>query len=73
MIMHPPKIRYETADGDSNPIEATIQYDGRLRIESDPDACRLSGAWLTTDEAREFALELLGLADAADIISGKAP
>ena len=68
MIMHPPKIRFETAAGDSTPVEATIQHDGRLRVESDPDACRLSGAWLTTAEAREFALELLGLADAADII-----
>jgi hypothetical protein len=71
VINRPPKIRHEGAAGDSVPLEATIAYDGRLRVKSDPDDCRLNGAWFTSDEAREFALELIGLADAADAIHGK--
>ena len=65
-IIHRPKIRFESAVGDSSPIEATIQSDGRVRIESDPDSMRLNAAWLTPAEAREFAIELQGLADAAE-------
>lgn len=68
MIIHQPKIRFESEAGDSSPIEATIQGDGRLRVQSDPDSGHLNAAWMTTTETREFALELLGLADAADAI-----
>ena len=63
-----PKVRFESADGDSSPIEARLESAGRIRIASDPDSGHLNGTWLTAAETREFALELLGLADAADII-----
>jgi hypothetical protein len=64
------KIRFESADGDSSPVEASIQRGGRVRIQSDPDSLRMNAAWLTPAEVREFALELLGLADAAETIYG---
>jgi hypothetical protein len=70
MIMHPPKIRFEPVAGDSSPIEATVQSDGRVRVQSDPDSGRLNATWLTSAELREFAIELNGLADAAEIIHG---
>lgn len=69
-IIHRPKIRFESADGDSSPVEAAIQQDGRIRIESDPDSMRMRATWLTPAEVREFALELTGLADAAEAIHG---
>lgn len=65
-----PKIRFESEDGDSSPVEASIQHDGRVRIMSDPDSLRMNAAWLTPAEVREFALELTGLADAAEVIYG---
>jgi hypothetical protein len=67
MIVH---VRFESASGDSSPVEAAMKYDGRVRIMSDPDSLRMNGAWLTPREVREFATELLGLADAAEIIYG---
>lgn len=67
-IIHPPKIRFESADGDSVPVEAVITYDGRIRVKSDPDDGRLNGAWFTPGEIRELCTELTGLADAADAI-----
>jgi len=66
-----PKIRFESEDGDSSPIEAAIQHDGRIRVQSDPDSMRMNAAWLLPSEIREFALELTGLADAAEAIYGK--
>jgi hypothetical protein len=63
-----PTVRFDPAAGDSSPIEAKLESDGRVRIASDPDSGRLNGAWLTPAEAREFATELLGLADASDAI-----
>ncbi len=65
-----PKIRFESEDGDSSPVEASIQHDGRVRIESDPDSMRMNAAWLLPSEVREFALELVALADAAEAIYG---
>jgi hypothetical protein len=70
MIIHQPKVRFESASGDSSPVEAVIQSDGRVRLVSDPDSLRMNGAWLTPAEVREFAIELLGLADAAEVIYG---
>ena len=67
-IIPDPKIRFESADGDSSPVEAAIQRDGRIRIQSDPDSMHMNGAWLTPAEVREFALELTALADAAETI-----
>jgi hypothetical protein len=69
-MIHQPKVRFESASGDSSPIEAVVQYDGRVRLMSDPDSLRMNGAWLTPAEVREFAIELLGLADAAEVIYG---
>jgi hypothetical protein len=63
-----PKIRIQSADGESSPIQATLEHGGRIRLITDPDAMHHHTAWLTAAEAREFATELLGLADAADII-----
>jgi hypothetical protein len=63
-----PRIRFESPDGDSPPVEASIQHDGRVRIQSDPDSLHMNAAWLTPAEVREFALELAGLADAAEAI-----
>lgn len=65
-----PKIRFESAEGDSSPIEAKLMSDGRIRLQSDPDAGHMTGAWLTVAELREFATELLGLADASEAIHG---
>jgi hypothetical protein len=66
-----PAILFESADGGSSPIEASIQSGGeKIRILSDPYSGHLNGAWLNPREAREFALEILGLCDAAEIISG---
>ena len=67
-----PKIRFESADGDSSPVEAALQRDGRVRIASDPDSMRMNGAWLMPSEVREFALELLALADISEIIHPEA-
>lgn len=70
-VSHPPTVRMEAEDGGSSPVEASIQNSGeKIRILSDPDSMNLNGAWLTRREAREFALELLGLCDAADAIYG---
>ena len=68
MIIHRPKIRFDPGP-DTSPIEATIAYDGRIRIQTDPDAMRLVSTFMTPAEAREFALELTGLADAAEAIN----
>ncbi len=65
-----PKIRFESEDGDSSPVEASIEHDGRVRIMSDPDSMRMNAAWLLPSEVREFALELVALADAAEAIYG---
>ena len=68
MIRHGrPKVRFDPGP-DTSPIEASVQSDGRIRIQSDCDSGHLNGTWLTTAEAREFATELMGLADAAEII-----
>lgn len=72
MFIPDPKIRFESEDGDSTPVEASIQPDGRIRIQSDPDGPSVNGAWLRLAEAREFGLELAGLIDAAEIIYGEA-
>ncbi len=69
MIIHRPKIRFESAAGDSSPVEATMQSDGRVRIKTDADSTHLNTTWLTPAEAREFALELAGLADAAEVVN----
>ena len=66
-----PKVRFESAEGDSSPIQATLESGGRIRVMSDPDSGRMNAAWLTPAEVREFALELLGLADASDVINGE--
>lgn len=63
-----PKIRYESADGDSSPVQASLEHDGRIRILADPDSMRMNAAWLTPAEARDFALELTGLADASEAV-----
>lgn len=70
-IIPRPKVRFEAADGQSSPVEASLQSGGRVRIVSDPDSLRMNGAWLTPGEVREFATELLGLADAAEAIYGE--
>lgn len=70
LIIPRPKIRFESDDGDSSPVEAGLQQDGRIRIVSDPDSMRMNAAWLTPAEVREFALELTGLADASEAIHG---
>jgi hypothetical protein len=69
-IIHYPKIRFESADGDSCPVEADLQSDGRIRIQSDADSLAVNGAWLRPSEVREFALELTALADASEAIHG---
>lgn len=71
LIIPRPKIRFENADGDSSPVEASIAHDGRIAILSDPDSLRMNAAHLKPSDVREFALELTGLADAAEAIYGK--
>jgi hypothetical protein len=71
IIIHPAKLRFDPPDGDSSPIEASITSDGRIRVQSDCDAGRLNATWMTTAEFREFVMEALGLADAADLIYGE--
>jgi hypothetical protein len=66
-----PTVRFDPAAGDSSPVEARLESDGRIRIVSDPDSMRMNGAWLTPAELREFATELLGLADASDVINAE--
>ncbi len=68
MIIHRPKVRFDPGP-DTSPIEATMQSDGRVRIKTDADSTHLHTTWLTPAEAREFALELTGLADAAEAIN----
>lgn len=63
-----PKVRLSPELGDSSPVEATLESDGRIRVVSDPDSMQLNGAWLEPDEIREWCLDLLGLADASEII-----
>ena len=63
-----PKVRITPGDGHENPVEAALQADGRIRLITDPDAMHGHSSWLTPAEAREFALELAGLADASDTI-----
>lgn len=71
IIVHHPKIRFDPPKGDSSPIEATITSDGRIRVQTDCDSGHLNATWMTTAELREFAMETLGLADAADLIYGE--
>jgi hypothetical protein len=63
-------IRNESEDRDSSPIEAKVMSDGRIRIQTDPDSSPIHGCWLTVAEIREFATDLLGLADASEKIYG---
>ena len=63
-----PTIRFESADGESSPVEASLQPTGQVRIITDPDSGHLHTSWLWPSEVRELALELLGLADAAEAI-----
>lgn len=66
-----PKIRFESREGDSCPIEATLENDGRIRLQSDPDSLAVNGAWLDPDEVDEFVTELQGLAEASRKIHGE--
>jgi hypothetical protein len=65
-----PKVRVEGEEGDSSPIEAMLMTDGRIRLMTDPDALHYHSCWLTPAEIREFATDLLGLADASEAIYG---
>ena len=65
-----PKVRIEPDDDQENAVEATLMTDGRLRLMTDPDGGGIHTSWLTPAEAREFALELVALADASDAIYG---
>jgi hypothetical protein len=65
-----PKVRFQPDDDRENPVEATLQTDGRICLMTDPDSMHIHRSWLTPAEIREFATELLGLADASDAIYG---
>jgi hypothetical protein len=71
IIVHHPKIRFDPPNGDSSPLEASITSDGHIRVQSDCDSGHLNATWMTPAELREFAMEALGLADAADLIHGE--
>jgi hypothetical protein len=64
-----PKVRFNDEDHDSSPIEATLQSSGLIRIQSAPDSFSSGAAWMTPTQVREFALELLGLADVSEAVS----
>lgn len=68
MIRHPAKVRFTSTDEDSA-IEATIQEDGAfIRVIVDADSIHGHVTWLRPAQVRELAIELAGLADAADAI-----
>jgi hypothetical protein len=63
-----PTVRYESARRDTSPVEARLMTDGRIRLMTDPDSMHIHSAYLTPVEARDFALELAGLADVSEVI-----
>lgn len=65
-----PTVRFEPADTRENPIEAKLMSDGLIRIMTDPDAMHTHSSYFTPAEVREFATELLGLANASEAIHG---
>ena len=71
LVLHPPKIRFLSREEDSA-FEATIQeHGGAIRMVTDADSMHGHITWMTPAEVRELAIELLGLADAAEQIAGE--
>ena len=69
-MMFPPKptVRFDPPAGDSSPVTASLQSDGMIRVEVDPDSMRLTATYFEPKEFRAWCLEALGLCDASDVI-----